>query len=115
MAGAWKIVLVAAIFLLAIFAWHTYESPRPSFFMLHIQVNNTTNMGNVTVNTNNYYVLGDYLNVSVLQNAMAIIQWHDYYVTNAGYPTYNSSRVLQSISVFMANNRTVIVSVLPEA
>lgn len=107
------VVVGAILIIVGMFAWNTYEQPRTTFFTLKVHVSNVTYMGNTSIDNRNYDVLSVYLNVSVPANAIAKVAFHDYYVSNPGWPTYNSSRVMTSVDAWMGSNETLDVIAIP--
>ena len=98
------VAVAALVVMVGALAYHVYYSPPPKFYHLDIHVANTTNIGNITVGTSNFNVLGQYLNVSLLANQQIQVQFHDYLIGPA--PWY----VDQQPKVFMANNKTLNVT-----
>ena len=106
----WTIAVAAVVFFGLTFVYVQYETPTPSFFKLSLHLTNADYIGNITLNGHNYNVRYNYFNTSVPQNAMVHLAFHDFQVTDGGYPVYNSSLSLSELNVWMPNNETLNVS-----
>ena len=101
------IAVGAILVMVGMFAWYSYEQPKPQFAELKMYVTNTTYIGNITVNGQPYNVRYAYFNTSLTLNKLAVFQFHDFEVIDSGYPIYNTTSEHSQISIWIPNNITL--------